>query len=305
MVNGITVTLEQLIGLRGAARGLELGSRRLALFSQAGGYGSIYRGRGLEFDEVRAYQNTDDARTIDWRVTARRGRPHTKLFREERERPVLVLVDLHPGMYFGSRLRFKSVLASQAAALIAWAAEQSGDRIGGVVSGADGHNELLPKARRAGALALLRALVRQQPRGFGELQPGRLDQALERLARVTHPGSLVLIFSDFLEAGDNAEKHLTRLTGHNDVLLTFIHDPLESTPPPTGRYRLGTPAHRFTLDAAQQNAVTCWQERFQRQFELVHGICRRYGLHMMELSTGQDPLRSLRIGLAGCGRRRQ
>ena len=127
MVNGVNVTLEQLIRLRAAARGLELGSRHLAISSQAGGYRSAYRGRGLEFDEVRAYQTTDDARTIDWRVTARRGRPHTKIFREERERPVLVLVDLHPGMYFGSRLRFKSVLASQAAALIAWAAEQSAD----------------------------------------------------------------------------------------------------------------------------------------------------------------------------------
>ena len=134
-------------------------------------------------------------------------------------------------MYFGSRLRFKSVLASQAVALIAWAAEHSGDRIGGVVSGAADHSELPPKARRSGALAVLEALVRHQPAGFGELQPGRLDQALERLARVTHPGSLVLIFSDFLEAGDSTEKHLTRLTGHNDVTVTFIHDPLESAPP--------------------------------------------------------------------------
>ena len=303
MVNGVNVTLEQLIRLRAAARGLELGSRHLAISSQAGGYRSAYRGRGLEFDEVRAYQTTDDARTIDWRVTARRGRPHTKIFREERERPVLVLVDLHPGMYFGSRLRFKSVLASQAAALIAWAAEQSGDRIGGVVSGTDDHSELPPKARRAGALAILQALVRQQPEGFGELQPGRLDQALGRLTRVTHPGSLVLILSDFLEAGDSAEKHLTKLTGHNDVMVIFIHDPLESAPPPTGRYRMGTPARQFTLDAAQHSTVTEWQERFQLQFDLVHGICRRHGLHMIELSTGQDPLGSLKIGFARRGKR--
>ena len=81
--------LADLIGLRGAAHGLELGARRLALSVQSGGYCSVYRGRGLEFDEVRIYQPGDEVRDIDWRVTARRGRPHTRLYREERERPVL------------------------------------------------------------------------------------------------------------------------------------------------------------------------------------------------------------------------
>ena len=120
--------LADLIGLRGAARGLELGARRLALSVQSGGYRSVYRGRGLEFDEVRIYQPGDEVRDIDWRVTARRGRPHTRLYREERERPVLLYADLGPGMLFGSR-HLKSAQAMRAGALLAWAAEQAGDRI--------------------------------------------------------------------------------------------------------------------------------------------------------------------------------
>ncbi len=131
MNDGIQLEVQELIRLRAAARGLELGARRRALSAQAGGYLSAYRGRGLEFDEVRAYQDSDDARSIDWRVTARRGTPHTKLFREERERPVLLLPDLHPGMYFGSRRQFKSVLAGRLAALLGWAAVRAGDRVGG------------------------------------------------------------------------------------------------------------------------------------------------------------------------------
>ena len=122
MNEGTTLTLNQLIRLRASARGLELGARRRTLSAQAGGYLSVYHGRGMEFDEVRTYQVGDDARTIDWRVTARRGRPHTKLFREERERPVMLLVDLHPGMYFGSRVQYKSVLAGRLSALMGWAA---------------------------------------------------------------------------------------------------------------------------------------------------------------------------------------
>ncbi|MEJ1402066.1 MAG: DUF58 domain-containing protein, partial [Candidatus Sedimenticola sp. (ex Thyasira tokunagai)] len=106
-MSAVHATLDELIRLRGNSRGLVLGAQRRSLSAQSGGYLSVYRGRGLEFDEVRAYQPGDDVRTIDWRVTARRGRTHTKLFREERERPVLLLADFHPGMYFGSRQQFK------------------------------------------------------------------------------------------------------------------------------------------------------------------------------------------------------
>jgi len=102
MSEGVTTSLQELIRLRAAARGLDLAARRISRSSQGSGYRSSYRGRGLEFDEVRAYASGDDARTIDWKVTARRGKPHTKLFREERERPVFILADLHPGMFFGT-----------------------------------------------------------------------------------------------------------------------------------------------------------------------------------------------------------
>ena len=94
--------LTDLVALRGAAQGLSLHAHRPALAQLHGGHRSAQRGRGLEFEEVRPYAAGDDARTIDWRVTARRGKPHTKLFREERERPVWIVADLHPGLFFGS-----------------------------------------------------------------------------------------------------------------------------------------------------------------------------------------------------------
>jgi uncharacterized protein (DUF58 family) len=145
-------TLAELIRLRAAARGLELGSRRLALSAQAGGYRSVYRGRGLEFDEVRIYQPGDEVRDIDWRVTARRGRTHTRVYREERDRPVLLLADLGPGMLFGSH-RLKSAQLLRAAALLA--ASRSGtvtaQDAGGTAAARTGHTRKRHAGCGAGA----------------------------------------------------------------------------------------------------------------------------------------------------------
>ena len=293
--------MDALIRLRGAARGLELGARRKALSAQAGGYVSAYRGRGMEFDEVRVYQAGDDARTIDWRVTARRGQPHTKLFREERERPVMFLVDMHPGMYFGSRVQFKSVLAGQLSALMGWAAVRAGDRVGGVVNAATAHQEIFPAAREQGLLPLLKAMVRLQPDTPGVLEPGRMDNALARMARLVHPGSLVMIFSDFRELGDQAAKYLAAMARHNDVIVVFLYDPLEAEAPPAGYYQLGVDAQRLTLDTRQLSVVEHWQAAFHAHRTLVRSLCMRHAIHFMEIATTDNPVNALRVGLSRQG----
>lgn len=301
-MSAIHTTLDELIRLRGNSCGLELGASRRSLSAQSGGYLSVYRGRGLEFDEVRAYQPGDDIRTIDWRVTARRGRTHTKLFREERERPVLLLADYHPGMYFGSRQQFKSVLVARAAALIAWSAVRAGDRVGGVVSGAEGHRIIPPRSRNHGVLALLKLLEQLQPTAPGERVEGRLDLALGQLHQVALPGSLVVVLSDFAELGDDGERHLAALSRHNDLLLGFIHDPLEVEPPEAGRYHLGTPDQQLVLDTASAAVVDAWRGSFERRQQRIKQLSRRYHLPMMSLSTADDTLESLRWGLARHGR---
>lgn len=292
------MSLRDLVRLRARSRGLELGARHLSLAAESGGYASIYRGRGLEFDEVRAYQTGDDARSIDWRVTARRGKPHTKLFREERERPVFLLVDLHSGMYFGTRVRFKSVLAAVAASLIAWSAQRAGDRVGGIVSGENAMRLLPPRARRAGVMAMLNAIVQCQPTAAAEPVEGQLDAALERLVRMVRPGSLVFVLSDFSRLGGTAERALGSIARHCDVLLGFTQDPLEAEPPPPGRYRLGTPGAQVMLDTSVPATVARWREAFERRSDRVRQLCIRYRLHPLPLVTSDDPLLSLRRGLA-------
>ncbi len=301
-MSAVHATLDELIRLRATARGLELGARHSQLAAESGGYLSIYRGRGLEFDEVRAYQAGDDARTIDWRVSARRGRIHTKLFREERERSVLILVDLHPGMYFGTRQQFKSVLAARISALIAWATVQAGDRIGGVVSSSDGSMVLPPMGRRTGALRLLHGIESLQPTQPGVLMQGRLGDSLGQLDRLTRPGSLIFILSDFLELGEKGELLIARLARHNDLLMGLIFDPVEGLPPPPGRYRMGTPEEQMELDTASEAVISGWKKNFLDHRERLTGISQRSRITLAAFSTADEPLLSLRSGLARHGR---
>ncbi|MDH5480012.1 MAG: DUF58 domain-containing protein [Nitrosomonas sp.] len=302
MSNGTTLELNTLIRLRAAARGLELGARRRALSTQAGGYLSVYHGRGMEFDEVRAYQAGDDARTIDWRVTARRGRPHTKLFREERERPVMFLVDLHPGMYFGSRVQYKSVLAGHLCALLGWAAVRAGNRVGGIVHTVDNHKEIYPAARESGLLPMLKAMVQLQPTSPGNMTIGRMDRALVRLSRVARPGSLVVIFSDFREFGDNSAKQLGAIAQHNDVISAFLYDPLEASPPPAGFYRLGINQQRLSLNTSHSSVSKQWQTQFQEHRAKIRTLCARHAIHFMEVATTDPMVPALRAGLTQHGK---
>ncbi len=301
MPAGVTVNLKELVLLLPHSRHLPMAARRNATSVGAGGYHSTFKGRGLEFDEVRLYQSGDDARTIDWRVSARRGKTHTKLFREERERPVFIFVDLHPGMFFGTRKAFKSVVAARLASLAAWAAEHAGDRVGGVVSSATGHAELQPRPRREGVLHLLNAITRLQPREPGAVRPGRMDDALARLTRVAHTGGLVFLFSDFREMGPATEKHLTALARHHEVVASLIYDPLEAHPPRSGRFELGVPDRRQVIDFGRAETVKQWRERFHKHRGLIKEYCRRHQLHFMDVATNADLVLSLRNGLAARG----
>ncbi|MFT5172043.1 MAG: hypothetical protein ACI8W7_000207 [Gammaproteobacteria bacterium] len=296
----ITATLESLISLRQPSRALELGARRSSLSVQAGGYRSVYRGRGLEFDEVRAYQAGDTARDIDWRVTARRGKPHTKIFREERERPVLITIDLDATMFFGSRL-LKSVQAQRIAGLIAWATARAGDRIGGVVIG-DGRSVALPARPRTDAvLHLLRHMQRLQPQAPLAPMAGALDQGLGRLVHVVHPGSLLPVISDFHGLTDDGERRLSRLSKHNDLLLILIFDPLEAEPPPAGRYRVALPGSIREIESSGTTGLR-WRAAFEGHRQRLETLSRKIRAPLVMVSTDADPLQAIRYGLARHGR---
>ncbi len=294
------------IGRRALAR-LKAESRDLSLVGlrilsrTAGGQLSRFKGRGMEFDEARPYQPGDDIRTIDWRVTARTGRPHTKLFREERERPVLFWADFRAPMHFATRGAFKSVQAARAAALLAWSARARGERLGGLAFSEEGHRELRPRGGDDGVFRLI-GLLSDYSKAPAEatspeLRRTSILKALTRLRRVTRPGSLLFLISDFRGLNPQCEVHLSALARHNDLVLIYLHDPLESELPPKGHYPVTDGRRRFTLRAGDPELRRRHHERFEYRVEVMEALCRRYRMHLLVLSTADDPAQSLQAAL--------
>jgi len=274
------------------------------LAAQNGGYHSRFRGRGMEFAEVRAYHPGDDVRSIDWRVTARRGKVHTKLFHEERERPVLIALDYRRPMFFATRGRFKAVQASQLAALFAWQALARGDRVGGFIFSEERNLELRPQLGKKGVLQLLRQMVadpawqRAPHRPFVPHQ--RLAETLGRLQRVARPGSLILLLSDFSQWDESVEKQLALLSRHCELGLVHCFDPLEAELPPAGTYRLSDGARDLTIATSDYSARQDYQRKFVQRRALLQDFCRRQRSRLYSLPTDRDPLECL-TGVKGEG----
>jgi uncharacterized protein (DUF58 family) len=286
----ISVSLKTLIDLAKAATGLNLHHSQFRS-RQSGAYVSRFKGRGMEFDEARLYQPGDDIRSIDWRVTARSGKPHTKLFREERERPVFISVDNRSAMHFATRGVFKSVLAAKLAGLLAWAADYHGDRIGGQIFSEHECRELKPQNGTHAVLRFLNALVKPQnpiDKAF------TLDQVLARLNKHARPGSLVYIISDFRGINEQAETHIAKLSEHCEVVLIFIYDPLESSLPAKGRYRFTDDERDVVIDTGDQQQLSSYQQRFDQRLQRLELLAKKRGLVFIRCSTVDDPIQCLR-----------
>ncbi len=297
----VSVSQAGLIQLNGPARGIALDVLRVSSL-QTGAYVSHFRGRGMEFDESRPYQPGDDPRSIDWRVTARSTTAYTKLFREERERPVLIMVDLRANMHFATRGCYKSVNASRAGALLSWAAHHRGDRLGGLIFGDTVHRELKPRLGRRAALSFVHQIANHpdwstQGRAAdddGELQ---LTKAMAALRRVTRPGSLVIILSDFVGFSRAAQAYLSGIARHNEILVVQISDPFEKALPPPGRYRLIADDEELAIDTYAGAARRDYAKAFTERSEAFEEFCHLYGIHLMPLSTQDDPVAALRKSL--------
>ncbi len=295
----VSVTQAGLIRLNGPARAIALDVLRVRSL-QTGAYVSHFRGRGMEFDESRPYQPGDDPRSIDWRVTARSTTAYTKLFREERERPVLVVVDLRANMHFATKGCFKSVNAARAAALLSWAAHHRGDRLGGLIFGDNVHRELKPRLGRQAALRFVHALAEHpdwETRNAADDGEGPLTMAMSALRRVARPGSLVVVLSDFQGLSLAAQSYLSSVARHNEVLAIRLHDPFERELPPPGRYRLVAAADELAIDTQASAARREYREAFEKSEEDFDAFCQRYGIHRMPMSTADDPVTALQTAL--------
>jgi len=291
----VRISQSTLIGLNRDARQLPLNSASIqAQFN--GQYLSTFKGRGMEFDESRPYQPGDDIRAMDWRVTARTGKAHTKVFREERERPVLLWIDYRQPMFFGTQQHFKSVLAAKIAALLAWSTAHHGDRLGGLIFSETSHIELRPSRGKSASLHFIKQLAQhsawENPVHTSQHTKSAAD-ALGRLQRVNKPGSLIFLISDFRNMDELGWSQLSQLSRHSDVILISVHDPLEQQLPPAGNYKMSDGNKELNLNTYNKKQRQQYQQRFSNQQTHLQNISRKMGMHYLSISTEDDVLSTL------------
>lgn len=328
LAGGPYTDIQELTQLRYAAREIDLVAISKALNPLSGLLTSNFRGRGIDFAEVRVYQPGDDIRTIDWRVTARTGKPHTKLFQEEKERPVLLIVDQSKSMFFGSRVAFKSVIAAQAAALIAWTALEGGDRVGGLVFSDTGHREVRPRRSKRSVLHLLREInlfnhrlgvsenktlrvrdeFRNQSTATSPLEPtiaqehpfdinGDKNQyltgAVSKIREVAKHGSTIFLISDFLNFDGETRIHLNQLARHNDIVGLHVSDEMERTLPPPDQYTISNGVDKTRINTANRRYRTAYSEHFSAHLQSLKFEFSRFKAPFFELKTHESVINSL------------
>ena len=299
--DGIRVTMADLLACQSMAQLLSLRPDPSQVGRRHGQYLSRMKGRGMEFSEVRAYQQGDDIRAIDWRVTARTGKAHTKLYAEELERPVFIFLDLSASMEFGSSLYLKSTQACYLAAAFAWSAFKGGDRIGIVCFTPHGIVEVAAKSRRRGLTQVLEAIDtshRQHLTATQHPSTHSFCDALEHLRRHAHTGSMIALISDFQALEPRSEQVLTLLAKHNQLMSFSVQDPLELQLAAQCQTDLCIrDAHSEGLLQLSKKAVRSeYQKRMQQQQAYSQKVLSKISAHRYQLTAGQALQQQLQQG---------
>ena len=306
---GAVVSLQQLLIQRYAARTLEYLAHSRSIAGISGLHLSKMRGRGIDFEEFRPYQAGDDIRLIDWRVTARTSRPFTKVFREERERPVIIAVDQTRNMYFGSQIAFKSVIAAQAAALFCWLAVDNGDRVGGLVYSDRGSSLVRPKRSRRSALHLLNQIYQYNqylqritsPDDEKELDPNfrpGLASALGQIRRITKPGSTLYIISDFVTLDEKALQYMNQLSRNNNVICCLVYDVLEENLPVPGIYSITDGSRKGALNTHNSQARERYKNQWRERMEFLESELDKLKVRLIKMRTNQLVVEQIREWIA-------
>ncbi|MCK5872318.1 MAG: DUF58 domain-containing protein [Methylococcales bacterium] len=286
----IKLPLSFLVLLANDAKGINLYKNKIRA-TQQGDYLSPQKGRGMEFEEVRPYQPGDDVRSIDWKVTARTNTPHTKIFREERDRPIFISVDNSKTMQFATRGVFKSVQAQKLAALIAWAGYFHGDKIGGQLFTEKKCQEIKPQNGKHGVLQFFNALTKDSEASEAN---DSFERVILRLQRHTKPGSLIYLLSDFRRLNATSETYLAKLSRHCQLVLIFIVDPLEKKLPPSGSYQFTHKQKHVTINTQDKQKISAYEQRFANHQQNLKALAKKMNSALIICHTTDNPVDILR-----------
>jgi uncharacterized protein (DUF58 family) len=291
-----------------AAKSLSFLPRQPVHSLLSGRHTSRMRGRGLSFEELRSYLPGDDVRTIDWKVTARTGKPHVRVYTEERDRPALLVVDQRQSMFYGSRRNLKSVSAAELAAVAAWRILDAGDRVGAIVFDDQDMVETRPHRSRNTVLQILHSIVAMN-RALGPSADNRnenaamLNRVLDAVARLVRHDYLVIIVSDFDGSDETSTELVTRVSAHNDVIAVPVFDPTATELPAGARLVVSDGDLQVELDTGDsglRRILDFTDDRLSRVLRWRESL----GVPVLPVSTAEVPLEALQrlLGLAAARR---
>ncbi len=265
-------------------RRIEIRTSHLVNDALAGRYHSAFKGRGMEFEEVRPYQFGDDIRAIDWNVTARYGEPFIKVFREERELTVLLVVDLSRSHEFGSRDQFKRELVAELGATLAFSAIKNNDKVG-LVCFADRVEKFVPPRKGSGhVLRVIRELLAFQPEGRGT----NIAAALDHVNRIQRRRSVLFLISDFQDAG--YERSIRIAKRRHDVIVVNVLDRREQSLPKAGLIELADneSGRRIIVDTSNARWRNAYQQLVAAELEARDRRLRQLNLDCIRVYTGES-----------------
>lgn len=291
---GVYVELEELVAYRTHARGYSLLPKQPVHSLLSGSHASKLRGRGLNFDESRQYLPGDDIRHIDWKVTARTGKPYSRIFTEERERPTLLLVDQRLNMFFGSRRMMKSVAAAQFAALAAWKIVSSKDRLGAIVFNDSSSQVLKPSSSTQQAIRVLQCVceLNQQLSHRNGLtsSDGQLNATLEQALRLATHDHLICLVTDGYGSDQRTNELVTLIGQHNDIMIVIISDPMEHALPAAGHLVFAQSQKQLDINTNDRRLQETYPEQREQRLKQAHEFLLTRKAAVLDISTERPVL---------------
>jgi len=289
---GAYADIDELIRLQFKVHGFNFLPKQPVQSLLSGRRASRLRGRGLDFEEIRRYIPGDDIRTMDWRVTARTRKPHTRVYTEEKDRPVLLVVDQRLSMFFGSRVAMKSVTAAEVAAMGAWRTLSVGDRIGAVVFNDSEIREIPPHRSRQQVMRILEIVLQMNHalRVDGDIRsdPTMLNQVLTSVQQLAKHDYLVVIISDFSGVDEETRNAVTRLAAHNDIIAMFIYDPLEARLPSFGKVIVSQEDLQLEVDTGDAELRRRFSEQFESRLKTARDLMLKRGIPVLPIHTAEE-----------------
>lgn len=280
---------------------IEIRTRRLVNDSFAGEYHSVFKGQGMEFDEVRPYTPGDEIRTIDWNVTARTGHPYVKRYVEERELTVMLVVDASGSGDFGTEGQFKRELAAELASVLSFSATNNKDKVGLLIFTDRIELYIPPRKGRKHILRLIRELLAFEPEGHGT----DIRQALDTINQILKRRSIIFLISDFIDDPLNYKQQLYMANRKHDVIAVDLNDPLETDIANVGL---------LTLEDAETGELVwvdtsspLWRKQFVEEntqfLQEKHKVLANAGVDVVNINTDQDYVKALTLFFQNRARR--